>query len=81
MTELSIGVDFGKGQMDIPTIVPTLTRDEINHLASGGEITDEIVRKAVDHAVKRLEDDMPVFHTPYYKSNPRRWDHRPRRRK
>ena len=44
MTELSVGVDFGRGEMDVPTLVPSLTKTEVAHLASGGELTDEIIK-------------------------------------
>lgn len=48
-TELSIGVD-GR---EMPSLVPTLSRQEIAHLAGGGEMTDPIVDKAVAHARDR----------------------------
>lgn len=52
-TELSIGVDFDGRQQLIPSMVPTLSRQEIGHMASGGEMTDPIVDKAVAHARDR----------------------------
>ena len=61
-TELSIGVNFdGKGT-EIPALVPTLTKQEINHLLSGGKITKEIVSKAVEHARKRIAEGESPFH-------------------
>jgi hypothetical protein len=61
MTENSIGVDFGRGEMEIPTIVPTLTQDEIQYLSSGGEPTDAIVDKAVAHAKQRVDKGLSPF--------------------
>jgi hypothetical protein len=54
MTEQSIGVDFGEGEMEIPLLVPTLTQEEIGILASGGGPTREMVDRAVIHARERL---------------------------
>lgn len=48
-TELSIEVD---GE-DIPSLVPTLNKEEVDHMLSGKRPTSEIVRKAVEHARKR----------------------------
>lgn len=60
-TELSIGIDFGKGETEIPLLVPGLSRAEINHLLNGGEPTDAIVDKAVMHAEKRMANGMSPF--------------------
>ena len=35
MTEQSVGVSFGGKDYQIPTIVPTLSSEEIDHLAAG----------------------------------------------
>ena len=56
MTEQTIGVNVGGKDMDIPLIVPTLSQSEIDELASGGKPTDSMVRKAVEHAKKRLAE-------------------------
>ncbi len=60
-TELSVGVGFDDQDMEIPTLVPTLTRSEINHLINGGEPNDAIVRKAVQHARSRIASGKGVF--------------------
>lgn len=60
-TELSIGVEINGKEMEIPAIVPTLSKTEIEHLLDGNEPTDDIVRKAFDHAVKRLKDGKSPF--------------------
>lgn len=61
-TEISIGVDFGKGETQIPTLVPTLTKGEIDHLLKGGEPTKDIVKKAVEHARKRQAQGLSPFY-------------------
>lgn len=56
MTEQTIGVNIGGKDVDIPLIVPTLSQSEIDELASGGKPSDSMVRKAVEHAKKRLAE-------------------------
>ena len=53
-TELSIGVNFDGKETLIPTLVPTLTKDEINDLLTDGPITDSIRNKAIEHARQRM---------------------------
>lgn len=60
-TELSVGVDFGAGETEIPLLVPTLTKDEINHLLSGKKETPQIMDKAVKHAIERLKQGKSPF--------------------
>jgi hypothetical protein len=60
-TELSIGANFDGAQREIPSLVPTLSQDEINHLLGGGAPTPSIVQKAVDHARMRMQQGLPVF--------------------
>lgn len=60
-TELSIGVDFGKGETEIPLLVPTLSRPEIDYLLSGGKPTQAIVDKASANAVDRMANGASPF--------------------
>ena len=60
-TEISIGTEFDDFKGEIPSLVPTLTQSEIDHLLSGGEMTDEIVAKAVDHARQRMTSGKSPF--------------------
>lgn len=60
-SELSIGVNLNGKEMQIPSLVPTLSQQEIQHLLSGGLITDAIAQKAVDHARMRMQQGLPVF--------------------
>ncbi|MFA6051571.1 MAG: transglycosylase SLT domain-containing protein [Methylobacter sp.] len=65
MTEYSIGVKINDKEMDIPTIVPTLSKDEVNHLLNtkeGDKLPDSIVQKAVDHAESRIKQGLSVWH-------------------
>lgn len=63
-SELSVGVNLGNREMEIPSIVPTLSHDELNHLIGGGEPTTAIMNKAVQYARLRMQQNKPVFATP-----------------
>jgi|GEM_PF-1004763 len=60
-TEISIGVEIDGQETEIPTLVPTLTKSEIDHLIKGGDPTDAIVDKAVAHARERIGDGKSPF--------------------
>ena len=61
MTEYTIGVNIDGKEMDIPSLVPTLTAAEVDHITSTGQITDAIQQKAVAHAKSRLKAGKSVF--------------------
>jgi hypothetical protein len=61
MTEYSIGIDWGDGEQEIPTIVPGLSPEEIHYLARGGDPTPAIIDKAVSHAQQRLRMGLSPF--------------------
>jgi len=61
-TELSIGVEFDGKEVQIPSLVPTLTPGEIELLLSGGEITPEIINKAIQHARDRMSKGLSPFY-------------------
>jgi len=63
-TELSVGVRINGKETEIPSLVPTLTKGEIDHLLKGGEPTPQIVQKAVDFAKKRIADGKSPFAGP-----------------
>lgn len=60
-TEISVGVNINGKETEIPALVPTLTKDEINHLLQGKEPTDEIVKKAAEHAKARIAEGKSPF--------------------
>jgi hypothetical protein len=65
MTEYSVGVELEGEQIDIPTLVPTLTDDEIDILKGApdpSDIPESIMRKAVDHARKRIAAGLDPFY-------------------
>lgn len=67
MTEYSVGVEINGKEMDIPTLVPTLTKREINHILNikeGDRLPPEIIDKAVAFAEKRIKEGKPVFAEP-----------------
>jgi hypothetical protein len=69
MTEISIGVGINGKEVDIPLIVPTLTKKEINWLKNNDpedkafmdKIPKGIIEKAVDHASKRIKEGNSPF--------------------
>lgn len=60
-TEISIGINLGGKETQIPTLVPTLDQNEINYLLNGGKPTKEIIDKAVAHAQKRIAEGKNPF--------------------
>jgi hypothetical protein len=65
MTEYSIGVGIDGRDMDIPTLVPTLSPEEIQHILNmqdGGQIPPAIQQKAVEHALMRMRQGLSPFH-------------------
>jgi len=66
-TEYSVGVreDWtGNEEMEIPSLVPTLTDAEIQHILSRKELTPEIMDKAREHARMRIESGLDPFAQP-----------------
>ena len=72
--EISIGVDLGNGETTIPTMVPTLSKEELNYLLTTPEhkIFEEdpkmfksIQQKAIAHAKERMLYGKPVFAEPH----------------
>ena len=64
MTELGTGVNFDGRETEIPTLVPTLTKQELQSLLQGNDPTDAIIQKAVDHAKMRLNQGLSPFAYP-----------------
>lgn len=54
----------GRMAMDIPAIVPTLSRKELAHLVVGGRPTWGMIEKAKRHAMERLSAGVSVFAQP-----------------
>jgi len=68
MTEYSIGVEIDGEEVEMPSLVPTLTEDEIEFLRTkeeGTPIPKSIVIKAKDHALPLLEaGESPFYQDP-----------------
>lgn len=54
--------DTGKEYL-YPSVVPGLTREELDIMSKGGEFTDSIHKKASDFAMQRLREGKPLFAT------------------
>ncbi len=60
MTEYSIGVKMGGKETEIPSLVPGLTKDELDLIRSG-KLNDNIIQKAVDHATTLINQGKSPF--------------------
>ena len=61
-TELSVGVEMNGEEVLIPSLVPTLTQDEINQVLSNtGVPQPSIVAKAADYARMRMSQGLSPF--------------------
>lgn len=63
-TEIGVGVNFGGKEVEIPTMVPGLTKEEMNYLMTHDKPTPAIVKKAVEHAKKRIKEGKSPFAGP-----------------
>lgn len=61
-TELSVGVEINGKEHEIPTLVPSLDKEEVDYLLAGFEPTQEIVDKAVQHAIGRIDSGKSPFY-------------------
>jgi hypothetical protein len=61
MTEFSLGTEIDGKAMEIPSIVPTLTKDEIKTIVDDKTTTDAINKKAYRYAEKRLAEGKSVW--------------------
>ena len=69
MTEISIGVGLDGKETNIPLIVPTLDKKELNYLMRNDpkspqfmeKMPPSIMNKAVDHAVMRMNEGKSPF--------------------
>jgi hypothetical protein len=72
MTEISIGVGLNGKETQVPLIVPTLTKPEMDYLLRNdpksktfmSKMPSTIIDKAVDHAVMRMKDGKSPFADP-----------------
>ena len=61
ITELSTSFNFDGQDVLVPLITPNLSRQDIEHLVMGGEPTEEILDKAANHAISRLQKGLSPF--------------------
>ena len=65
MTEYTIGVPINGKEMEIPSIVPTLTQEEVNlllNMGDGDRMPDSIQMKAREHAIERMRQGYSPFY-------------------
>lgn len=67
MTEYTVGLNIGGRDVDVPTFVPGLSKEELAHLKTEPDmskrsaINESILRKAAAHAKKRMAEGKSVF--------------------
>lgn len=69
-TEISAGFEIDGKEMDIPLMVPGLTKDEINYLMMADMDSEDFLKnmpesiqdKAIKHAKKRIKEGKNVFY-------------------
>jgi hypothetical protein len=64
MTELTASSRIAGQETEYPLIVPTLTREELEHLLYEKTPTKEIERKAKEWAINRIGEGLSPFWTP-----------------
>ena len=68
MTEVSVGMEINGKEMEVPTMVPTLTEKEIETLANmqlegnAKNIPNSIIIKAKQHALQRIDQGLSPFY-------------------
>ena len=63
-SELSIGVNIGGKEMEIPSMVPGLTTGEMRQLLSSEKMPQSVIEKATTHAKQRLAAGKSVWAQP-----------------
>jgi len=65
-TEYTVGTEIGGKEMDIPMLVPGLSKKELQDLISiidsESDIPDSLLQKAKTHALSRIEQGESVFY-------------------
>lgn len=61
MTEFSVGVNIDGKEIEIPTFTPNQSKKDIDFMLSGGNPTDDIVRKAAEYARQRIKQGKSPF--------------------
>jgi hypothetical protein len=75
-TEMSIGVNIDGKEMEIPTITPNLTQDEIDYLLKGNNVLDRsekserIIEKSIAFAKDRIKKGLSPFYEPIKQTQP-----------
>ena len=68
MTEVSVGMEINGQEMEVPTMVPSLTKEEIKSLANmklegnAKNIPESIIIKAKKHALQRIDQGLSPFY-------------------
>jgi|TARA_R110002012_G_scaffold112269_3_gene257769 hypothetical protein len=64
VTEHSMGFGMNGKEVEIPMIVPSTTKAELNRILNGKEVTPAMIKKATDHAKMRMKQGKSPFKNP-----------------
>lgn len=67
-TEYSVGIDIGGKELEVPSLVPTLTREEVSAVlqaaSEGRPVPPQVIKKATDYAAQRIAAGKSPFAQP-----------------
>lgn len=64
VTEHSVGYGIDGKEVEIPMIVPSTTKSELNRILNKQQPTAAMVKKAIDHAKMRIKQGKSPFKNP-----------------
>ena len=64
VTEHSMGFGIDGKEVEIPMIVPSTTKAELNRILNGEDVTPAMIKKATEHARMRIKQGKSPFKNP-----------------
>jgi|TARA_R110000822_G_scaffold22788_1_gene70998 predicted RNA-binding protein with PUA domain len=61
VTEHSMGFGMNGKEVEIPMIVPSTTKEELDIILNGKKVTPAMIKKATDHAKQRMAQGKSPF--------------------
>ena len=64
VTEHSMGFGMDGKEVEVPMIVPSTTKQELDIILNKGKVTPAMIKKATDHAKMRIKQGKSPFKNP-----------------
>ena len=64
VTEHSMGFGMNGKEVEIPMIVPSTTKEELDIILNSKKVTPAMIKKATDHAKQRMSQGKSPFKNP-----------------